>query len=434
MADKLIPIREYADTAAQLAADNDVILDRQLVIEKNTGRAKIGDGVTAYNSLAYIFEAANNVDGSGTLNYYAKWTPDGNTLGDGLIFDSGGNTVNIYNANATNQSASIGGTLGSVTFNQGYNNVFSRNTLIFYNGGDASRIQGFFVDPGIAIGYAQTVTNPTGAALSLKGKGATSATFAQKWQNSGGTDLMGVRDDGQVLFGTQSLAFYPTANGTTISTSGRGMILSTAASSQGAPSFTVLGSSTITSGNVWGIGTTQTFAPSSGTGTWADLYSAPTINQIGGANGITRGLYINPTLTSAADWRAIELTNATGYGIYQTGAAPNSFAGSVTTAGKLSSTLTSVTCAAAATTFAVTSNVVRVTGDGGGNTIATITGGVSGQLLTLLFVDALVTITDTGGATANSIDLSAAFTSAAKATLTLIFDNNKWFEISRSVN
>ena len=33
-----------------------------------------------------------------------------------------------------------------------------------------------------------------------------------------------------------------------------------------------------------------------------------TINQTGGANGITRGLYINPTLTSAADFRAIETT------------------------------------------------------------------------------------------------------------------------------
>jgi len=37
--------------------------------------------------------------------------------------------------------------------------------------------------------------------------------------------------------------------------------------------------------------------------------SNPTINQTNGANGITRGLYINPTLTSAADWRAIEVAN-----------------------------------------------------------------------------------------------------------------------------
>jgi hypothetical protein len=51
-----------------------------------------------------------------------------------------------------------------------------------------------------------------------------------------------------------------------------------------------------------------TFAPTSGTGTYAQLYLYPTINQTGGANGITRGLYIQPTLTAAADFRAIETT------------------------------------------------------------------------------------------------------------------------------
>jgi len=93
-----------------------------------------------------------------------------------------------------------------------------------------------------------------------------------------------------------------------------------------------------------------------------------------------------------------------------------------------------VTVAAAATTFAVDSNLVTLTGDAGGNTVATITGGVSGQLLTLIFVDALVTITDNNTHAANSIDLSAAFTSADDTTLQLVFDGTSWYEISRSVN
>ena len=38
----------------------------------------------------------------------------------------------------------------------------------------------------------------------------------------------------------------------------------------------------------------------------------PYINQTGGANGITRGLYINPQIVSAANWKAIEVvTGAT---------------------------------------------------------------------------------------------------------------------------
>jgi hypothetical protein len=50
------------------------------------------------------------------------------------------------------------------------------------------------------------------------------------------------------------------------------------------------------------------FSPTSGTREHMGLWLLQTINQTGGANGITRGLYVNPTLTSAADFRAIETT------------------------------------------------------------------------------------------------------------------------------
>jgi len=64
-----------------------------------------------------------------------------------------------------------------------------------------------------------------------------------------------------------------------------------------------------TSGDNFTLQSIQGFAPTSGTATYGALAIAPTINQTGGANGITRGLYINPTLTSAADYRAIETTS-----------------------------------------------------------------------------------------------------------------------------
>jgi len=51
------------------------------------------------------------------------------------------------------------------------------------------------------------------------------------------------------------------------------------------------------------------YSPTSGTGTIIGLELVPTINQTGGANGITRGIYINPTLTAVADFRAIEVAN-----------------------------------------------------------------------------------------------------------------------------
>jgi len=53
----------------------------------------------------------------------------------------------------------------------------------------------------------------------------------------------------------------------------------------------------------------ENFNPTSGSAAHNSLYIGTTINQTGSANGITRGLYINPTLTSAADFRAIETTS-----------------------------------------------------------------------------------------------------------------------------
>jgi hypothetical protein len=54
---------------------------------------------------------------------------------------------------------------------------------------------------------------------------------------------------------------------------------------------------------------THTFAPTSGTAVVNALTLQQTINQTGGSNGITRGLYIAPTLTAAADFRAIEVAS-----------------------------------------------------------------------------------------------------------------------------
>jgi hypothetical protein len=54
---------------------------------------------------------------------------------------------------------------------------------------------------------------------------------------------------------------------------------------------------------------TNIFNPTTGTAIYNSIAINQTINQTGGANGITRGLYINPTLTAAADFRAIEVAS-----------------------------------------------------------------------------------------------------------------------------
>ncbi len=109
--------------------------------------------------------------------------------------------------------------------------------------------------------------------------------------------------------------------------------------------------------------------------------------------------------------------------------------GNSITTGKIASTAsTPASLGAGTVALAITSNVATVTGNGGGTTIGTITGGVSGQVLTLIFTDSNVSITDTSAATANTVNIGSAFTSTADDTITLVFDGNKWFETARSVN
>lgn len=53
--------------------------------------------------------------------------------------------------------------------------------------------------------------------------------------------------------------------------------------------------------------TLTTFSPTSGNATFSALLVRPSINQTGGANGITRGVYVRPILQSAVDFRAIQI-------------------------------------------------------------------------------------------------------------------------------
>jgi hypothetical protein len=62
------------------------------------------------------------------------------------------------------------------------------------------------------------------------------------------------------------------------------------------------------SGTGGGVNITGTMNPSAGSGVFNLLALTTTINQPSGATGISRALYINPTLTSYTNFRAIEIT------------------------------------------------------------------------------------------------------------------------------
>jgi hypothetical protein len=169
----------------------------------------------------------------------------------------------------------------------------------------------------------------------IKGSGNTGSSTAFAVQNSDGTYLLLVNNSGYYkLSGANGLFISMfTTTGGAASISGTNTqfynYTTTQAATFGAFLFTGDNFSH-TSGFNHTVFITKGFVATSGTGSFSNLtIQTSTINQTGGANGVTRGLYINPTLTAAADWRSIEWSNNSGWGLYGAGTASNYLGGSL---------------------------------------------------------------------------------------------------------
>jgi len=90
----------------------------------------------------------------------------------------------------------------------------------------------------------------------------------------------------------------------------------------------VSGTQSINVGSYHGIHNDAGFT-STGASDWKGYWMSGTITQSGGGSGITRGIYLNPVVTTTADYRAIETTNSIGKSIV-TGSAPSTFGGTIT--------------------------------------------------------------------------------------------------------
>jgi hypothetical protein len=92
---------------------------------------------------------------------------------------------------------------------------------------------------------------------------------------------------------------------------------------------------TAANGTYYFLRLNNNISPTSGIAVFNQFLIQGTINQTGGANGITRGIYVNPTVTAAANFRSIEWsTNAAtspsqSWGLYGVGSAPNYLSGSL---------------------------------------------------------------------------------------------------------
>jgi hypothetical protein len=274
---------------------------------------------------------ATSVNGAYTILYKSVSTE---------LYSNGSNAVGTPNLLL---AKSVGGHRFSVFIN-GSNNtelqawesgVGYSNSLIFQSAG-GNVIIGSTSNSGQRL-------QVTGDTL-LKGSGNTSATTALTVQDVTGASYMFARNDGRLVLGASSttggrLELFANGisslNGVSISQ------LSIVAGNIVAQFSTLtLGSSTAnssvafsdvnTKSTAWtSFASFTTFNPTSGTATYTGLFLNATINQTGGANGITRGLYVNPTLTAAADWRSIEWSNNTGWGLYGAGTANNYLAGNL---------------------------------------------------------------------------------------------------------
>ena len=231
--------------------------------------------------------------------------------GQVLKYD-GTNWVNSADAGVTGSGAN-----GQVTFWNSASTITGSNNLFW----DATNNR-----LGINNATPAQAFDLVGNAL-IKGSGSTSATTALIVENNAGTDMALFRNNRSLSFISDAgqLNIFSSADAT------NGILELDANSSASQTIFVQLTRGTVglaTSGNQTAVRINGGFSPTSGTGTWHNLHINPVINQTGGANGITRAIYIQPSLTSAADWRSVEMNNNSGWGIYQSGAsAKNYFAG-----------------------------------------------------------------------------------------------------------
>jgi len=209
----------------------------------------------------------------------------------------------------------------------------------------------------------------------LRGSGATSGTSALTVQNSSSANILGALNDRTVYVGSASgsshaLEVNATANATRIAKFGNFEIVNNGSAGWTGVGLSIAGANRTLqflppSGNALNAsdtiktlftaqGTTWSrtsgnainfyiqdnqFAPTSGTATYFGLYINGGVNQTGGASGISRGLYIDYNIVAAADWRSIEWSNNSGWGLYGAGTANNYLNGRL---GLGSTTLTAI--------------------------------------------------------------------------------------------
>jgi hypothetical protein len=146
---------------------------------------------------------------------------------------------------------------------------------------------------GLVIGRGYT--DSPNARLHVRGDGTNPIL---RLETSAGTETHIFRDSTQLQFGSQSNYISATANGTTSSTAGRGLLF-VGQSGQGIHQFNFSFSNGETSGTIGGINLTGSYGVSSGSALYQPLRIAYTINNVGTpVTGTATGIFLNATETA----------------------------------------------------------------------------------------------------------------------------------------
>lgn len=300
-------------------------------------------GIYTQDNANYFWDDTNNRLGIGTASPSAKL--DLQETGTGLTASwvgyNGSNSGSTFNTTAGVLTSTIGSFVNSSTRSAGAN-ALTNIALTATASGAQNNYAGIFTG---LVGIGQSIPTATLdiADTTLAGSGSLAGSalnITQTWNTSGapigiklnvtntgsgstarlmslqvgGVNSMSVTTNGQIFAGSNPNVGF----GAATSSSAAGNIAGDGLRFFSNPTNTVssyefwffpTGARNPTSGTNGGMNFGSTFSPTSGTATYAQFLLAPTINQTGGANGITRGLYINPTLTASADFRAIEVAS-----------------------------------------------------------------------------------------------------------------------------
>ena len=295
-------------------------------------------------------DSTTYVGGSGTSGQVAYWNGTNSQTGSNNLFWDAANARLGIGTNAPTATLDVIGS-AYVTGNFGFNGQIRDNRD---NGIITQSISSVTVNRILTIGNATylNINFPNGNVLVgtttdsgqrlqvqgdafIKGSGNTNSTLVLTAQNSDSANVLRIFNGGSIGIGNSSdrpLIFPFTTSSGSAAILGTNLSFfnytSTQSSIQGNFSFENTASAQTSGANSF-LRLSNTFAPTSGTATQALLFITNTINQTGGANGITRGLYVNPSLTSAADWRSIEWSNNSGWGLYGAGTANNYLGGNL---------------------------------------------------------------------------------------------------------